>query len=498
VRACFENQLAAETIGVSPKRVSLVNTVIGCVVAGAVGVLAGPLISLSPTTAPLIIVSGVLAALFARFTSFTIACAAGLAIGAFRNVMYYVSTLSWFPHDGGVPLPGIPELAVLILMVLAMFLVAGRLPTRGDVIEQRLPPVPRANWIWQVAIGSAVIGAVLLTVLPYDYRQALMNSSIGVVLALSMVVITGFVGQVSLVQLALSGGTGFIMAHLAQDAGIGFPFAAVLGIAGATACGVAIGIGALRVRGVQLVVVTLAGATAISQFWFVNPRLGGGISGANVDQPHLFGINLGNDAGFRGLDGQLPSPVLGYGILLIAILMCVLVAMMRKSRLGGRMLMVRSNERAAASVGINVAYVKIVAFTISSFIAGVAGVLYAYNFGSVSSNRFDAFTALSVIAFAYIGGITTILGAVLAGMFAVEGISQYAMQEWFGVSGSWVLLFGGWALLSNVVFSPGGIAGGIYNSRIARRLRRWRGATPGVVGSASDELEPRATAGVAP
>ena len=78
------------------------------------------------------------------------------------------------------------------------------------------------------------------------------------------------------------------------------------------------------------------------------------------------------------------------------------------------MLAVRSNERAAAAASINPRTVKLYAFIISAFIAGLAGCLYAYNFGSVSSDRFDAVTALSLIAFAYVGGITLISGAVFA------------------------------------------------------------------------------------
>ena len=84
------------------------------------------------------------------------------------------------------------------------------------------------------------------------------------------------------------------------------------------------------------------------------------------------------------------------------------------------MLAVRSNERAAAAVGINVRNVKLAAFGICSFIAGVAGAMYAYNFGSISAIRFSALTALGLIAFAYVGGITMVSGAIIAGLIATE------------------------------------------------------------------------------
>jgi branched-chain amino acid transport system permease protein len=215
---------------------------------------------------------------------------------------------------------------------------------------------------------------------------------------------------------------------------------------------------------------------AMASFWFINPDIGAGLSGAPIDQPSLFGLDLGNTSPFRGLDGERPSPILGYGFLVIAILLCLFVANLRRSGLGQRMLAVRSNERAAAAAGIHVARVKIAAFGISSFIAGIAGVLYAYNFGSVSAIRFSAITAFTLIAFAYVGGITMVSGALIAGVFATGGLGDYATQNWIGVSGVWLLLFGGWAVLSNVVFMPEGIAGGLRKKRIERRRARERAA----------------------
>src|SRR5207244_2194384 len=89
---------------------------------------------------------------------------------------------------------------------------------------------------------------------------------------------------------------------------------AVLALAGGAVAllGLLIGVSALRVRGVQLAVVTLGAAVAIEQFWFVNLTWGGGQGGAPVPQPEIFGLNLGNDASFRGIDGKLPSPMLGF------------------------------------------------------------------------------------------------------------------------------------------------------------------------------------------
>ncbi len=99
-------------------------------------------------------------------------------------------------------------------------------------------------------------------------------------------------------------------------------------------------------RGVQLAVVTLAATVAIEQFWFINTTWGGGQDGAPVPQPHLFGINLGNNASFRGIDGKLPSPILGFLILVVAIAARACSSPTSGARtLGQRMLAVRA-ERA--------------------------------------------------------------------------------------------------------------------------------------------------------
>jgi ABC-type branched-subunit amino acid transport system ATPase component/ABC-type branched-subunit amino acid transport system permease subunit len=330
-----------------------------------------------------------------------------------------------------------------------------------------------------------------LVVLPFDFREALVTSLIGTLMALSLVVITGFVGQISVVQLALAGVAGFTISHLAVDAGIGFPLAPLAGTAVAVLLGLLTAASALRVRGVSLAVVTLAAAVAVANFGFVNTTWGGGHTGSPVPEPHLAGVDLGPRAPFRGLDGNLPSPVFGWVVLITTLCLCLLVGFLRQRTPGQRMLAVRSNERAAAAVAINPRTVKLTAFGISAFIAGVAGSLYAYNFGSVSADRFDAVTALSLIAFAYAGGITLISGAVIAGLISTQALVPYALDKWFGLNGNWFLLFGGAILIFTLIRNPEGVAGDIYK-RTHRRpaLRAPLPAAPDPAGSRPPRLVP--------
>lgn len=326
-------------------------------------------------------------------------------------------------------------------------------------MEKRLPAAPRPERFLRPSVFFTGLAVLLLIVLPFDYRQALMLSMIGMVVCLSLVVITGFVGQVSLAQVALAGVSGFVVSHLIVDAGVGFPWGPLAGSVAAAALGLLIGVSALRVRGVSLAVVTLAGAVAIEQFGFNNTTWGAGSTGSPVEQPTLAGLDIGSAAPFRGLDNKLPSPVLGFVFIFVVVVLCLFVANLRRSTLGQRMLAVRSNERAAAAAGISVRNVKFVAFALSSFIAGTAGWMYAYNFGSVSASRFGILIALAFVAFAYIGGITMVSGAVFGGLIATEGLFPHFFESILGISGNWTLLFGGLVLIVNLIAFPEGVAG---------------------------------------
>ncbi|MFI5039698.1 MAG: ATP-binding cassette domain-containing protein, partial [Solirubrobacterales bacterium] len=254
---------------------------------------------------------------------------------------------------------------------------------------------------------------------------------------------------------------------------------------------------ALRVRGVSLAVVTLAAVVAITNFGFVNTTWGGGQTGSPVPEPKLLGLDLGPRAGFRGLDGNLPSPVFGWVVLAVTVALCVLVGLLRRGSLGQRMLAVRSNERAASAVAIDPRVVKFTAFGISAVIAGLAGALYAYNFSSVSADRFDPFTALSLVAFAYAGGITLISGAVFAGLISTQALFPYALDKWLGINGNWFLLFGGAILIVTLIQNPEGVAGAFYRRTHRRHAVQREGPAPAVAQSPPSRPRPDLDRGAA-
>lgn len=490
-RAASENEVFGMLVGLSPNQLSMANTVLASAVAGAMGIVAAPLAQADSITLVLFIVPALAAALFADFSSLAVACIAGFAIGIGQSLMQYVATLSWFPTDRGNPMPGVQALLTFVLLVIALSLRGAKLPSRGELVEKRLPIAPRPERLATPSIVFAVVGAVLLIVLPFGHRQALMLSLVGMVVCLSLVVIAGFVGQVSLAQVTLAGVSGFAVSQLIVKAGVGFPWGPLLGSLAAVVIGLAVGASALRVRGATLAVVTVAGVVAIEQFGFANRRWGAGGTGSPVEDPELFGLNVGKSASFRGLDDSIPSPVLGFIFLAVVIALCLLVANLRRSVLGQQMLAVRANERAAAAAGINVARVKIVAYAISSFIAGTAGWMYAYNFGSVTAARFGFLIALAFVAFAYIGGITMVSGAVIGGLVATEGVVPHFVEDLLGISGNWTLLLGGLILIVTVIQNPEGIAGTAHLQRQAKIKAKLAAAAEATSGGMSPRVDAR-------
>lgn len=500
-RAAAESERYAMYAGVSPRRLSLVNSLLASVIAGAVGILVAPLITLNTTTLPLEIVPALGAALFAGFNSLGVACFAGLLMGAGASLLTYWSSQSWFPQSQGNPINGLPELLFFVLVAVAMAWRGSKMPARGEITEKRMPLAPRPEKLTRYSVIGLVAGVVALIVLPYEFRQAMVNSMLGAMICLSLIVVIGYVGQISVVQVGLAGVTGYTMSHMLTGAGgvwADFPLAPIVGIAAALIVGFVTAVASLRVRGVSLAVVTLAGMYAIENFGFGNAAWGQQNSGSPVKPLHVFGLNLSPTASYRGLDGKVPSPVFGFVVLVVLILLCLLVAAIRRGSLGQKMLAVRSNERAAAAAGINVRRVKLTAFMVSALIAGICGALYGYNFQTVSADLFSTVNSLVVIAYAYFGGITMITGALFAGLGATQGLIPQAFDTWWGLSGNWAELIGAIGLIVTLIGNPDGVAGTAYWKRRAKAKAKALAAAGGEAPAVVDLPPPREPTPAAP
>ncbi|MBC7630357.1 ABC transporter permease, partial [Aeromicrobium sp.] len=414
-RASAGNERGAMILGYNPYRLAAVNWALASALACVAGIVLVPISGVDAITMTLLIVPALGAALIGRLTSFSITAVAGLLIGAAQSGILDLQTFGWYPEFAKTGASqGLPFLVIIAVLVIG----GRRLPARG-FSSARLPisraASPTARLI--TSIAGPIVLLVLLFTLSSGLVLALMNSMVITIIMLSIVVLTGFVGQISFAQAAMAGTAGFGLSKFADQFGIPFPLSPILAVALATAVGVLVGLPALRVRGVQLAVVTLAGGIAVQEFLFKNPSFTGGLLGSKVPNPNLFGLDLGVRA-----QGEFPRPVFGVFLIIVLVLLCLAVTNLRIGITGLRFLSLRANEAAAASIGINVAATKLLAFGIASAVAAIGGVMIAYLQTTVSFGSFDVFVGLTWLALAYMGGITSVSGALVGGVLAGGGV----------------------------------------------------------------------------
>jgi branched-chain amino acid transport system permease protein len=456
-RAAAECERGAILLGWSPDRLAAATWVLAAVVGGTVAMLVAPSVGLDPVSWTLMVVPGLACALVGRLTSVGVACAAGLALGAVESEITFLSSQDWWPDWATV---GVAETVPLLVIVAALFVLGRRLPGRGSATVDRLPSVPTPRVRPPVVAGLVAAGFAALLLTDGSYRFGVITSMIVALMALSLVVLTGFVGQISLAQAAFAGAAGFVLSKIGT--GLPFPLSLLAAALAATALGLLVAVPALRVRGVQLAVVTLAAGVAIEQLVFQNPRLTAA-SGNLIPDARIFGVDL---AVRRG--AELARWQFGALVLVVLTLATLAVANLGRSGTGRALLAVRSNERAAASVGVDVAAAKLVAFGVSAFLAGLGGALIGYSRGQLSADSFGVSVSLTLLAFAYLGGITSVGGALVAGTLAPLGIGYVVLDRTTDI-GEHYLLVSGILLVATAVLNPGGIAGSVRSRLTPRR-----------------------------
>jgi len=467
--AVAESEVAVATLGWSPSVIATVNWTLGGALSGVAAILITSSVGLS-TDLGLLIIPALAAALVGRFESFYQTLFAALAIGvAVTEATRYISAPGW-----GASLP--------FLVIIAILVLRGRsLPHRGE----RTPKLPRAGTgrPRPVPLVVAVAAAAVLVewVLPLNWIAAVTSAMLFAVVLLSLVVVTGMAGQLSLVQYTLAGIGALIATRAAISFGLPFPAALLAGVIGAMPIALLVGLPALRLRGVNLAVVTLAAAYVAQNLVFSNNHITGGYDGTPLPSPSLFGWSV---------DGILHPQRFAFLALAALVASALMVMNLRRGRAGRRMLAVRANERAAASLGVNITAVKLYAFVIGGALAALAGTLLAYQNSFAVFSRYDVIGNIYAVALGVIGGIGSVLGALVGGGAAPDGIVAQAFSS-LGDITQWVQLFGGLAVMLTAMFMPDGAA--LETLHSLRRLTAWRHLTRDRDTSAqAASLKPRA------
>jgi ABC-type branched-subunit amino acid transport system ATPase component/ABC-type branched-subunit amino acid transport system permease subunit len=477
-RAAADNRRAALLTGIPVARISATVTVTAAVLAGVAAILVSPTqpVLTAEPQGPGLMTRGLAAAMLGGFTNVKHVFFAGISFGVIEALV------AW-----NYPTGGFQEI-VLLGLVLATLLVrkslrgVARSADAGTSLFGRIPPLPRVAAAdrrvvrARIAGGAVILLAAVTTPLALtsarlvEYSNILCFSVIG----LSLVVLTGFAGQVSLGNFAFVGVGALVTGRMLQ---LGYPFwvaALYATLAGALAATL-VGIPAVRVRGLYLAVATMAFAVAAgpwltSQSWLV--AVVDGKSSMQIDRPHLGSIAFADER------------VYAWFCLAALLLVSAVVAQLRRTGLGRAMLAVRDNPNAAAALGISPVRTRLIAFAISGAIAGFGGVLYGGLLVTFSSSArglpplLQPEQSLLLLSLVVVGGVTSVSGPVWGALTLLGG--QYVLTPILGpllsstVGDNVGLLLAAIGVVATVIAYPTGIAGAVARQRdrlVARALR---------------------------
>lgn len=436
--------------------VGAANWALGGALAGLAGVLIAPITGASISNGSALTVTVLAAALIGGLRSFPLTLMGGLAIGMMQSLFSI--------RDFGVD--GLAD-AVPFAAIIAVLAVRGTsLPLRSFVGE-RLPRVGTG----EIRVGGVLVAAVVAVVLVgwvlNDSGTAALTTSLLIAIPLlSLTVLLGYAGQMSLAQITLSGVGGLIAARLSADAGLPFPIVLVAAMLGTVPVGLVVGLPSARTRGVSLAIATLGLAVAIQALVFSNDSIAGGSEG----------IPLSEDGSFRifGIDFDSFVHVDRFAYLVVGfvVVLALLVANLRRSASGRRMIAVRNNERAAAGLGINVVTTKLAAFAIAAAMAGLGGVLVAFSGPVALFTEFTVPGNINAVSHSVVGGAGSVLGALFGSTLQPAGIGNAGLSSVLGTGPVTMALVGGILLLFTIVTAPDGIAAATTDGvgEIRRRL----------------------------
>jgi branched-chain amino acid transport system permease protein len=451
VRASAENTERAELLGINVRVLStIVWTIAGAISAISLTLL-GTIQNFTVTGrgGPTVLIAALAAAVIARMRSIPIAVWSAVLISIVQ------AAVVWTYRDQGL----LVEAALFLVIALGLLiqrttLVRAEEATSWEATEE-VRPTPREllevgglrRWRW-VLVG--VVGILVLT-FPFMTTSDVVNrGSFAAILAIvfvSLVVLTGWAGQVSLGQFGLVAIGALTAGAITSRAGLSFWLAVpIAGIVTAVVA-LAIGLPALRIRGLFLGVVTLAFANAVFLVLF-SDRYFEWLQPENIRRPTLLLLDFEDERSMY------------YLCLAFLVLVIVIVSTLRRSRPGRLMIALRENELELQSFGVNVMRTKLASFALSGFIVGVAGALYAHHQRAVDQLAFTSQASIDTFVFAIIGGIGSITGALMGAGFQI--MYEFLPKEDPIIA---FLINPGIGLLVVLYIAPGGLAGMIYAVR---------------------------------
>ncbi|MGA8256800.1 MAG: ATP-binding cassette domain-containing protein [Nocardioides sp.] len=404
---------------------------------------------------PSLLLRAMAGAVIARMTSIPQALAAGIGIGVIEQLLLW-----------NYPAGGLVEVALFVIILVALLSQrqrGGRDEDKGSWASvEALAPVPDAlRRIWLVRNLTLVVGVVALAVtaaLPFLVSNTDATRLIGimgfVIVGLSVVILTGLAGQLTLGQFAV-GAVGAIVSYYVSSRTGNFPLSIVYGGICAGVVSVLLGLPALRIRGLMLTVTTLSFALVMPAF-FVEKVLGTGVDPGRPILPGNIVLDTGRSY---------------YWFALALVLLAMLLARnIRRSGFGRILVAVRDNEDNARAFTVRSSLVKIQGYLLAGFIAGVGGAAYGHSLSLIDPSAFPAKASVDVVVMVVIGGVAVLSGPIL-GALVVIGIPTFLPLGSLGLAATYL------GQLIIILYLPGGLAAlvGKTRDRLIRRIARWKG-----------------------
>lgn len=412
MRAVVESPRMVELAGINADRVSAVAWMLSSFMAALAGVLLAPLFAtVDAANFTILIVAAIAAAAFGRLSSLPLTLAGGILLGVSQQVLAGFLPLNSVLAQG--LRPSFPFLMLFLLLLFWPGLRARR--EAADPLAGVDPPPPalaasyrdeRLDRLTRLLFPAflATFMGVSLFALPGFWLFIVTVGIVYSIIFLSVTVLTGMAGLVSLCQATFAGVGAFTAAQLATRHGLPILAGMLVGAAVAAAVGALIAIPALRLGGLSLALGTLAFALMVDNVVFPLDWVGGGQSGVDVPRPVIGSIDFSGDRAFF---------LLAMAVFALAALAVILV---RRGTTGRFLAALRGSELAASAIGINPTRAKITAFALSAGIAGLGGGLLASLQGRTSPDSFGSFFGLFWVVLVLTIGARTVEGAVNAGM----------------------------------------------------------------------------------
>ncbi|HUQ40595.1 MAG TPA: ABC transporter permease [Acidimicrobiales bacterium] len=470
LRASAENADRALLLGIPVRRVGTVAWMLAGLFGTMVFFLRAPLNGL-PTDGSLgfnVLLFTLACAVIARLDRLGVAIVAGMGIG----ILEQASVVKTGSGDLGAALMLFIVLAALLLQRKTISRALDTGASTWQAVKEIRPTPQELRHLPEVRIARGVLAALALGLVlgaPWFVGSGnwgrLSLIPIYAIIAVSLVILTGWAGQVSLGQFGLVGAGAVVAGGLVANHNIDFFAACAIGVAAGVVVAVLIGIPALRVQGLFLAITTMAFGGAM-EFYFLKDKYWTGRlllpdPGKRVERPVLWGrISIGNDRAMYYLS------LVALGLVLVA------ARSFRRNRSGRVLIAARDNLRAAPAYGINLARARLAAFAVSGGIAALAGVLLAYNQGAVDAGAYGIFPSITIFLVTVIGGLTSLSGAVY-GVVAVY-VGQFFVFQWvvdsIGPTSNSLLrqvdkIFTGPGLLLGLLFLPGGYSEALFRNR---------------------------------